>query len=155
MAARPVGRPRTGEPVQEKRLEIARVPFAHQLGPRELVAQRGGHLGGRRSDADRVPIERDRAARVAQRGQVIGLEDERAEILRLELERLVERGVDPGGVAQVPARVREPDVARRIGGAGTDDSLERCAGRAGIASTERIGPGLREGVRIGRWQDHG
>ena len=90
-----------GEPLAQERFKRGRVSLAQRTGARHLVAQLGGHLVRRRRRVDRRPVEGRSRARVADGGELVGLDDERAQIARLQDERLVD-GLERGAMIAAP-----------------------------------------------------
>jgi hypothetical protein len=105
---------------------------------------------GRRGDPDRHVVEGRGGAFVALRGQVIGLEDESAQVARLERERLVHGGVSSRIFLEGAAGMGEGKASGRIRLTGCDDPFERLARLARIAATQGLDAGLSVRAYIDR-----
>src|ERR1700682_1133797 len=102
--------PVANQKILEDRFELLREVIAHRLGSVQFLAQIGRQLVRRWSGLDRSKVERRGGACVSFVREVVGLEDQRARIAWLELQRLVDRASGVRAVLETATRVGETDA---------------------------------------------
>ncbi len=88
------------ELLAQERFEFSGVARNHVLRAGEIVPQVGRQLGGRRRRIDRELIERGRGSPIARLRVVVRLEDQRAQVARIERQRLLRGGERRGLVVE-------------------------------------------------------
>ena len=140
--------PACGQLPAQEGLVIGRRTGAGGLGPLEILAQVGGQLLWRRGGLQRETVEGDRGAVVPGLGEVVALEQQGAQVGRVELQRLVERGQRAPRDRPACGRPR-PDRAR------PSRSSRRRSPRPRAADARmrrRRGAGRRSPPRPGSWR---